>query len=203
MTAQEDPYVRVYYRIVDDPKFADVYDDDRALATWLRLLLHADAMYPAAATLPHGTRRSALDKLVKAALVDLGTGHRYRIHGLEAEREKRAEASRFAADVKHHGTDEAKRRQSERNAAAVRPESERSADGVPLLSEPIRSSPSRSNPSHSAPTAAAGSNGFKNPETDGERLARYRALRDDPSTNADVRHAAKTEVERLEARHVN
>lgn len=199
MTAQDDPYVRVYYRIVDDPKFADVYDDDAAFALWVRLLLHADAMYPAAATLPNGTRKAALAKLVEAGLVDRGTGHRYRIHGLAAEREERAEAARFAADVKHHGAEEAKRRQSERSAAAQRAQSDSNADGVPLRSDPLRSSPSQSDPRLSAPTGTAGAKHASKNETDDERMARYLALRDDPSKSADIRYAAKSEVERLEA----
>jgi len=55
MTAQPTPYVRVYYSITDDEKFAELYDDDGALASWLRLLITADAMYPAAAPIPAGT----------------------------------------------------------------------------------------------------------------------------------------------------
>lgn len=190
MTAQDDPYVRVYYRIMDDPKFADVYDDDAAFALWVRLLLHADAMYPAPATLPRGVRRAPLDKLVKAELVDLGTGHRYRIHGLTAEREKRAEAARFAADVKHHGTAEALRRQSERSAGAVRAQSVRNADGVPLQDEPIRDKTSRSSPT----PAGAVKNGSKTRENEGERLAAYAAIvanpKDHPAWKVDAARAA-------------
>jgi hypothetical protein len=37
---------------VDDPRFARVYSDDRAVATWLRLSMDADAAYPASAPLP-------------------------------------------------------------------------------------------------------------------------------------------------------
>ncbi len=32
MTAQPDPYIRVYYRIADDPRFESVYGCDAALA---------------------------------------------------------------------------------------------------------------------------------------------------------------------------
>jgi hypothetical protein len=94
---------------VDDPKFANVYDDDAALATWLRLLIGADAMWPAPAHLPRKVKSRALDVLVKAGLVDLTTGDRYRIHGLEAERTRRSETGRNAAAV---------RWQSERNAVS-------------------------------------------------------------------------------------
>jgi hypothetical protein len=45
-------------------------------------------------------------------------------------------------------------------------------------------------------------NGSKN-ETDEERLARYLLLRDDPSKSADIRYAAKNEVERLVALRQN
>lgn len=83
------PYSRVYWSIVDDPKFASVFDDDRRLATWLRLLIVADQAHPASAYVPLGTNRAALTALVNCGLVDLGTGNRYRIHGLDKERSRR------------------------------------------------------------------------------------------------------------------
>jgi hypothetical protein len=46
VTGDKDPYVRVYSRIIDDPKFETVYDDDARLACWLRLLILADATWP-------------------------------------------------------------------------------------------------------------------------------------------------------------
>jgi hypothetical protein len=45
--------------------------------------------------------------------------------------------------------------------------------------------------------------GSKNLETDEERMARYLALRDDPSKSADIRYAAENEVKRLEALRLN
>lgn len=101
MTAAKDPYVRVFYRIIDDPKFATVYDDDTRLATWLRLLLTADATYPAPAPLPHGINRKALEELVRVGLVDIGTGHRYRMHGMTAVREAAAEQGRKLAAMRY------------------------------------------------------------------------------------------------------
>lgn len=194
MTAQTDPYVRVYYRILDDPKFKAV--DDRALGLWVRLLLQADAMYPSTAILPRRVHEPSLAKLADAQLIELLDNDRYRIKGLAAERETRAEAARFAADAKHHGHAEAVRRQSERNAGGMRPASEPDADALPLRSSPIRTEPIQSAPLRS--DAPRTKNPFER-ETDEERLARYRALRDDPSKNADIRYAAKNEVERLEA----
>ena len=86
-------YSRVYWSIIDDPKFEHVYDDDRALAAWLRLLLVADQAWPASAHLPGNIRRQAVALLVSSGLVDLQQGGRYRIHGLDAERTRRKEAA--------------------------------------------------------------------------------------------------------------
>ncbi|HTR71890.1 MAG TPA: hypothetical protein VMH41_16900 [Mycobacteriales bacterium] len=88
-------YSRVYWSIIDDEKFANVYDDDRALATWLRLLLVADQAWPASAHVPANVNRKALMILSLAGLVDFDQrgGARYRIHGLDAERTRRKEAA--------------------------------------------------------------------------------------------------------------
>src|SRR6266849_5812272 len=64
-------YARVYYSIADDEKFEHIFEDYRHLATWLRLLLIADQMYPGHPPIPIATRRSSLDALVRAELVDL------------------------------------------------------------------------------------------------------------------------------------
>lgn len=82
-------YSRVYWSVVDDPKFASIYDNDHHLATWLRLLLVADQSHPASANVPSGTRRPSVVALAEAGLIDLGTGSRFRVHGLDAERERR------------------------------------------------------------------------------------------------------------------
>lgn len=87
------PYSRVYWSIIDDPKFVTVYDDDRHLATWLRLLLVADQSWPASAHLPAGCRRASVLELERVGLVDL-SGNRYRVHGLDGERGRRASAAR-------------------------------------------------------------------------------------------------------------
>jgi hypothetical protein len=104
MTKERDPYSRVYWRAIDDPKFARVWDDDHALSAWLRLLVAADMSWPASATLYHGIRRSALKVLCDVGLVDMQTAGRYRIHGLDKERAARSETGRTAANIRHHGT---------------------------------------------------------------------------------------------------
>ena len=95
-------YSRVYHEALDDPKFLDVWDDDARLSLWVRLLVAADMAWPASATLPRSTRRSALASLVECGLVDLVSGDRYRIHGLDPERNARSNAARIAADVRWH-----------------------------------------------------------------------------------------------------
>ncbi len=93
-------YVRVYYSIIDDERFEGVYDDDHALALWLRLLLIADATWPAPAHLPHGHRKAALRALADAGLVELLPGARYRVHGLDRERDMRTQSARNAAALR-------------------------------------------------------------------------------------------------------
>jgi hypothetical protein len=140
MTAQSDPYVRVYYRIRDDERFIGVYRDDAALALWLRLLLLADAMYPTSAPIPRGVRKAALDTLVRAGLVELVPDDCYRIHGLAAERERQSQRGRAGASA----------RWSERDAIASLTHSDRTTG---VGSDALHSAPLRSSPLRSAPDA--------------------------------------------------
>lgn len=138
MTAQQDPYVRVYYRIIDDPKFDDVFDDKSTLGWWLTLLLAADATHPAPANLPRRLPKASLEKLVTRGLVDLVGTDRYRLHGLVAERENRSEVGKKGANARWS--------QSDRNANALPTQSERNPNAMhsePLHSEPNRTAPSR------------------------------------------------------------
>jgi hypothetical protein len=142
MTKERDPYSRVYWRAIDDPKFARVWDDDHALSAWLRLLVAADMAWPASATLYHGIRRSALRLLCDVGLVDMQTGGRYRIHGLDKERAARSETGRAAANVRHHGRADAPPAHTDadyaRSADALRPHPVSSADGMPSKDEQSR-----------------------------------------------------------------
>lgn len=140
MTAQTDPYVRVYYRIIDDPKFESVFDNDAALAAWLRLLLAADAMYPAPSHIPRSVKPAALKCLADAELIDLLPGDRFRFHGLKSEREKRQEQARKAARKRWEDAGaepDAMPEQSASNAAASEP----ALHSTPIQAEPIQSSP--------------------------------------------------------------
>jgi hypothetical protein len=92
------PYSRVYWAINRDPKFVGIYGDDSTLALWLRLLITADALWPASAPLPRSAKKRPLEALVTAGLVDLEPDDFYRIHGLDDERGRRAAAARRGPD---------------------------------------------------------------------------------------------------------
>ena len=107
------PYSRIYHSIVDDPKFERVYENDHALATWLRMLLVADAMYPVSAPMPH--RNPSVRLLIDCGLIVPQSLNRYAVKGLRAEREHRSDAAR--------------------NAAAMRWQSKGNADAMPRRDE--------------------------------------------------------------------
>lgn len=83
-------YARVYFSIWDDPRFSTIIENDGHLATWLRLLLRAEAAWPECVAIPRAISQPSLDALVEAGLVELHPFDTYRIHGLDAERERRS-----------------------------------------------------------------------------------------------------------------
>ena len=100
MTKAQDPYSRVYWRIVDDDRFAAVYGNDHHLAAWLRLLLGADQAWPASASLPASVRRASVAALTNCGLIESRTSGMYRIHGLDAERSRRQSSAAAAASAR-------------------------------------------------------------------------------------------------------
>lgn len=98
--SEDRKYVRVYYSIVNDERFANVYHDARHLGTWLQLLMVADAMYPADAPLPAYVNRASVKVLVECGVVETLPFQHYRVHGLASEREKRSHAARIANAVR-------------------------------------------------------------------------------------------------------
>lgn len=186
MSAARDPYVKVYYRIADDPRFESVFEDDAALAAWLRLLLIADGSWPASAHIPASCKPKALNVLVKAGLVELTGNRRFRIHGMDAERSRTSDHAARASRARWSGNPDGNPPSNARSNASG------TAQTMPLNSDELNSSKRSS--SH-APAGAA-KHGSKN-ETDEERLARYIAYRDDPSKSAEIRQAANDEVNRL------
>jgi len=98
----EGGYCRVYFSILDDPKFDGVREDERHLATWLRLLMIAELSWPATPELPGSALPESLAMLRKRKIIDLLPGRRFRVRGLRAERERRSAAARTAANARWH-----------------------------------------------------------------------------------------------------
>ncbi len=91
---------RRYVRVYDDDlrrDYPQVWDDDRALSTWLRLLALADKMWPTLPELPRRVASAPLAVLTTCGLVELMPAHCYRIRGHDAERIARSNAARNAA----------------------------------------------------------------------------------------------------------
>lgn len=82
-------YSRIYWTVVDDPKFAEVFDDDRRWAAYTRLLMAAEATYPSAAPLPRWLADDVLAYLIEVRIIEVVRGSSYRIVALKAEREGR------------------------------------------------------------------------------------------------------------------
>lgn len=89
------PYSRLYWSVMDDDKFDGIREDMRHFGTWSLLLMVADMAWPAPAFLPPAPKAS-VTALVEAGLVDILSGGRYRVHGLDAERGRRSESARAA-----------------------------------------------------------------------------------------------------------
>ena len=85
-------YVRVYYNDLERD-YPDVWDDNQALASYVRLLAIAEAMWP----MRPGWPQKASAKLVDSGLLVALPRHRYTIKGLDAERNARSNAARNAA----------------------------------------------------------------------------------------------------------
>lgn len=98
-------YVRLYYSVIDDPKFEAIYGDDAAWAAYTRLLMLADSMWPASPPIPKSCRQGAFRKLVNERIVDVLPGDKFRIHGLDAERALRKESAVRSASAKRSLTE--------------------------------------------------------------------------------------------------
>lgn len=103
-----DKFARFYYDKFM-AEFPDVYAEDAPFATWIRLLVLAEKMWPTRPELPRSVKKSALTRLVEKRLVKVD-GLTYSIRGLDAERNRRQDAARNAA---------AKRWQSDSNADSL------------------------------------------------------------------------------------
>jgi hypothetical protein len=86
-------YSRVYWSVMDDPKFDGVREEPRHLGSWALLLIVADMAWPAPAFRPPTVSLSSFRVLVTAGLIDEMSGGRYRVHGLDAERNRRRDSA--------------------------------------------------------------------------------------------------------------
>lgn len=138
----ERPYARLYLDLVDDEKFEGIYEDDHHFAAFCRLLMIAEGAWPASAHLPSGrlARPSSVRRLGEAELVDTKPGDRYRIHGLDKEREARADKARTSVA---HRRD---RSNNDRTTTVERPKNDRPTS---------QAEPSRDETSQDAQTAHA------------------------------------------------
>jgi len=93
----EGPYSRLYHQITDE--FPDIVDDDACFALWVRLLIIADQAWPSTGILPYGVKRKALDRLIEAELVTV-TVPRFRVRGVDKEREARAARAKASAEAR-------------------------------------------------------------------------------------------------------
>lgn len=88
----DDSHSRFYWRFIRE--YPEVYDDDRLYANWMRLLVIADQAYPGDGIMPKRASTAAVKKLVTYGLVELTLTDRYRIKGLDADRERRSAQGR-------------------------------------------------------------------------------------------------------------
>jgi hypothetical protein len=91
------PYARVYY-IDMETDHPEVWRDDAALATWVRMLAVAEAMWPAVPEIPRSAKDPAVRKLIRAGLVIPVAPFGFCIKGLNTERSARSIAARIAAE---------------------------------------------------------------------------------------------------------
>lgn len=100
MTKPTDPYSRVYWKVRSDDRFVGIYSDDHHFATWVRLLIAAEAAWPEPADIPAAARRPSLRALADAGIIVLLESGLFRVHGLDAERMRRQERATTAASAR-------------------------------------------------------------------------------------------------------
>lgn len=98
MSRDDRRYARFYYpEFIKD--YPSVYADDSAFATWMRLLVVAEQMWPMPVELPRSVRKRGLAPLLEAGLVEVD-GTYFTIRGLDAERTRRRDSGRKGAAVR-------------------------------------------------------------------------------------------------------
>lgn len=98
------PYSRVYWSVFDDERFATIRGDVRHFGSWTTMLLVADMAYPSSAFIPPTIPRASVKALIDAGLIEPQPGGMFRLHGLQAERSRRADAARRGPNREADGT---------------------------------------------------------------------------------------------------
>ena len=129
------PYSRVYWSVMDDPKFDGVREDARHLGAWLLLLIVADMAHPAPAFVPSTVPKASLRVLTECGLIDAMSGGRFRVHGLASERGMRSDTGRNASASRWHSVRNAKPILDETSIDKTRRD-EQSREGLPNLDRP-------------------------------------------------------------------
>jgi hypothetical protein len=113
------PFCRIYHADLA-LDYAKVWRDNDALATYVRLLSVADAMWPRPPEIPASAKPVHVQKLVAAGLVVPVPPDCYQIRGLDAERNARSNAARNAAAFRWRMPNPASPDQTSRSALALK-----------------------------------------------------------------------------------
>jgi hypothetical protein len=91
-------YSRVYWSVMEDARFAEVWPNRAALGLWLQMLVLADASWPLRPNLPPDSPE--LQLLVMADLIIIEGEYQYRVRGMDDEKARRQEHGRYAAHAR-------------------------------------------------------------------------------------------------------
>ena len=106
----EGAFVTVFHEDLQ-ANFPAVWDDDKMLAAFLRLLVVADKFWPSPGELPRAVRVRELTALIRLGLVKQMPQHRFRMPPLDAKRERQRSAAQTGAHARWNAP-----RNADRNA---------------------------------------------------------------------------------------
>ncbi len=120
-------FVAVYYDLARE--FPAIWADNTLLATWLRLLVIADSLWPLRAPVPRSTNQDALDSLVKAGLIEIA-GDEFTVKGLDKGRQQRVEHAQMMAEARWGKKDAASSSDSNAESSSHAAHSSNASNGV-------------------------------------------------------------------------
>lgn len=95
-------YSRVYWRVLDDDEFDGIRSNESRFGAWTLMLLAADMSWPTPAYIPPVVTRKSVEALAEAGLVELLSGGRFKLRGIDKERGMRSDTGRNASAVRWH-----------------------------------------------------------------------------------------------------